>query len=58
VWVTHDPREAAAVADRTLLMGGPPAGRVRLVEHADPSDGVDLPRRLVEALGELSYLKE
>ncbi len=30
VWVTHDDREAAAVADRMLVMAGPPTGAWRV----------------------------
>lgn len=30
IWITHAPGEAAAVADRTLVMDGPPGGRWRI----------------------------
>lgn len=30
IWITHDPDEAAVVADRTLVMDGPPVGRWRI----------------------------
>ncbi len=33
VWVTHDPAEAAAVAQRTLVMAGAPHGAWQLVRH-------------------------
>lgn len=33
VWVTHNPAEAAAVAERTLMMSGPPEGLWEIVEH-------------------------
>lgn len=33
VWVTHDPAEAAAVAQCTLVMAGPPHGAWQLVRH-------------------------
>lgn len=33
LWITHAPGEAAAVADRTLVMGGPPHGAWSIVDH-------------------------
>jgi len=39
VWVTHDPRDAAAVAGRTLVMGGPPHGTYQLLEHPPTTTG-------------------
>lgn len=33
LWVTHDDREAAAVARRTLVMSGPPHGAWRIHSH-------------------------
>lgn len=33
VWVTHDPDEAAAVAQCTLVMAGPPHGSWQIMEH-------------------------
>src|SRR5690606_19501882 len=32
IWVTHDPDEALAVADRTLVMAGPPSGAWSIVD--------------------------
>lgn len=40
VWVTHEPGEAAAVAQRTLVMAGPPHGAWQIVQH-DPSHTVE-----------------
>lgn len=34
VWVTHAPAEAAAVAERTLVMTGPPDGGWEIVQHS------------------------
>lgn len=38
VWVTHDPAEAVAVADRTLVITGAPTAAWRLVDHHELDD--------------------
>lgn len=50
IWVTHNPVEAASVAERTLVMDGPPSGSWRFVHH-DP-DGIA--NDIVDALASLS----
>lgn len=42
VWVTHDAREAATVAARTLWMAGPPSGRWTLVDDPVASGPIEL----------------
>lgn len=52
VWVTHSPEEAATVADRTLILSGPPTGDWQLVKHS----GADIPQvttKLAEAIQSL-----
>lgn len=50
VWVTHDPAEAAAVAGRTLIMAGPPAGSWHLVHHGPHTDRAGTSAALTEAM--------
>lgn len=51
VWVTHDPAEAAEVAERTLVMDGPPSGGWRFVDHSDHADEASLAAFLADELG-------
>lgn len=37
IWITHDPDEATAVADRVLVMDGPPTGTWRIESSHDGS---------------------
>lgn len=46
IWVTHDPAEAATVAQTTLVMNGPPEGGWQLVPHARYAN----PEQLIVAL--------
>lgn len=50
VWVTHDPAEAAEVAERTLVMAGPPTGAWRFVDHSQHADEASLAAYLAEEL--------
>lgn len=48
LWVTHQPAEAARVADRTLLLAGPPTGSWRWVEH-NPDASITTTTALLES---------
>ena len=50
VWVTHDPAEAAAVAQRTLVMSGPPHGAWHIVDHNAHSTPEYVAAALADAL--------
>lgn len=56
VWVTHDPAEAAEVAERTLVMGGPPLGRWKFVDHPDARGVERLAKFLAHELSCLALL--
>lgn len=57
VWVTHDPAEAAEVAERTLVMGGPPRGGWKFVEHPDGQGVERLAKFLAHELSCLALLE-
>lgn len=38
IWITHDTAEADAVADRVLIMDGPPSGEWRIEPTSKPTD--------------------
>lgn len=50
IWVTHDPAEAAEVAERTLVMDGPPDGAWWFVDHTDFIGPDQVVRELANAL--------
>lgn len=52
VWVTHDPAEAAQVAQRTLIMAGPPQGAWKLFDHPEGASVEWLTQALARELTE------
>lgn len=52
IWVTHDPAEAAQVAERSLIMAGPPDGSWQLLDHRAHDDAQTMSNHLAAAIAQ------
>lgn len=55
IWVTHDPAEAAIVAEQTLVMAGPPEGDWRFIRHSEFPDSAQLVAALATAIEQSGF---